>query len=174
LPTETPPQPAPPSTGSDGGPPRRPPINIYDTRTLKRRRPRWVRIALWTGGSLFALVLAVLQWRKRRLFGEHLVFSLHFTAFWLIAVFIGIYGGSNAVITAFAHYGIRFHVGNWDNFLFPFALVTLLVYSFVALRTVYGDSILGAILKALILAGFFHYALDIYRFILFLTALYLS
>lgn len=123
---------------------------------------------------LFALVLAVLQWRKRRLFGEHLVFSLHFTAFWLIAVFIGIYGGSNAVITAFAHYGIRFHVGNWDNFLFPFALVTLLVYSFVALRTVYGDSILGAILKALILAGFFHYALDIYRFVLFLTALYLS
>ena len=45
LPTETPPQPAPPSTGSDGGPPRRPPVNIYDTRTLKPRRPRWVRIA---------------------------------------------------------------------------------------------------------------------------------
>ena len=34
-------------------------MNIYDTRTLKRRRPRWVRIALWTGGSLFALVLVV-------------------------------------------------------------------------------------------------------------------
>jgi LCP family protein required for cell wall assembly len=59
LPIETSPQSAPPSTGSDGGPPRRPPVNIYDTRTLNRRRPRWVRIALWTGGSLFALVLVV-------------------------------------------------------------------------------------------------------------------
>lgn len=123
---------------------------------------------------LFALVLAGLQWRKHRFFGEHLVFSLHFTAFWLIAVFIGIYGGSSAVITAFAHYGIRFHVANWDNFLFPFALAALLIYSFAALRTVYGDSILAAIVKAMALAGFFHYALDIYRFILFLTAFYFS
>jgi LCP family protein required for cell wall assembly len=73
LPTETPPQPAPPSTGSDGGPPRRPPVNIYDTRTLKRRRPRWVRIALWTGGSFVALVLvvaAVVGWWAHNLVNE--------------------------------------------------------------------------------------------------------
>ena len=73
MPTETPPQPAPPSTGSDGGPPRRPPVNIYDTRTLKRRRPRWVRIALWTGGSFVALVLvvaAVVGWWAHNLVNE--------------------------------------------------------------------------------------------------------
>ena len=59
LATETPPQPAPASSGSDGEPPRRPPYSIYDTRGQKRRRPRWVRIALWTGGSLHALILVV-------------------------------------------------------------------------------------------------------------------
>jgi LCP family protein required for cell wall assembly len=59
LATETPPQPAPTSSGSDGGPPRKPPVSIYDTRGVKRRRPRWVRIALWTGGSLVAAVLVV-------------------------------------------------------------------------------------------------------------------
>ena len=57
--TETPPQPAPASSGSDGEPPRRPPYSIYDTRGQKRRRPRWARIALWTGGSLLALILVV-------------------------------------------------------------------------------------------------------------------
>src|SRR5215467_16119107 len=32
---------------------------------------------------LLALVLALVQWRKHRFFGEHLVLALHFTAFWL-------------------------------------------------------------------------------------------
>jgi LCP family protein required for cell wall assembly len=59
LATETPPQPAPTSSGSDGGPPRKPPVSIYDTRSGKRRRPRWLRIMLWTGGSLFAAVVVV-------------------------------------------------------------------------------------------------------------------
>jgi LCP family protein required for cell wall assembly len=59
LATETPPQPASTTSGSDGGPPRRPPYSIYDTRNLKRRRPRWVRIALWSLGSFLALVLVV-------------------------------------------------------------------------------------------------------------------
>jgi LCP family protein required for cell wall assembly len=40
-------------------PPRKPPVSIYDTCGGKRRRPRWVRIALWTGGSLLSAVLVV-------------------------------------------------------------------------------------------------------------------
>ena len=123
---------------------------------------------------LFALVLALLEWRKRRFFGEHLVFSLHFTAFWLIAIFIGVYGGSSVVLRTLAHYGIRFHIVNWDLVLFPFALAALMIYSFVAMRTVYGGSIIATALKALVLTISFHYVLDIYRFILFLSALYVS
>jgi hypothetical protein len=63
---------------------------------------------------------------------------------------------------------------NWDKFIFPFALLLLFVYSFLALRTAYRDSIFMSFAKALILAFSFHYVLDIYRFILFLTALYAS
>jgi hypothetical protein len=123
---------------------------------------------------LSALVLGVLQWRKRRFFGEHLVFCLHFTAFWLIAVFIGFYGGSSILLRAAAHYGIRFHIVNWDSFLFPFALALLVIYTFVALRVVYRDSIIAAAVKALVLSASLHFVLDIYRFALFLTALYVS
>ena len=57
--TETPTHPASASSGSDGGPPRRPPVTIYDTRGRKRKRPLWVRIALWTVGSLLAVVVVV-------------------------------------------------------------------------------------------------------------------
>ena len=32
---------------------------------------------------LYALLVAILQWRRKQFFGQHLVFSLHFTAFWL-------------------------------------------------------------------------------------------
>jgi hypothetical protein len=63
---------------------------------------------------------------------------------------------------------------NWDKFIFPIALLLLLIYSFLALRTAYRDSIFMAFAKALILVFSFHYVLDIYRFILFLTALYAS
>jgi hypothetical protein len=123
---------------------------------------------------LFALVVWLLEWRKRRLFGEHLVFSLHFTAFSLVTFFIGIYGGSSVVLRALAHYGIKFQVADWNSVLAPFALAALVIYSFMALRRVYGDSILAAALKSLLLAASFDYVLDVYRFILFLNALYAS
>ena len=57
--TETPTQSVPTSSGSDGGPPRRPPRTLYDTSGRKRKRPMWLRIVLWTMGSLLALVLVV-------------------------------------------------------------------------------------------------------------------
>jgi len=50
----------------------------------------------------------------------------------------------------------------------------LFMYSFLALRTVYRESVFLSFAKALVLVIAFHYILDIYRFILFLTALYLS
>jgi thiamine biosynthesis protein ThiS len=58
---------------------------------------------------LFALAVWLLQCRKRRYFGEHLVFALHFTAFWLMAVYMGIYGGSSLIVRLFAHFGIKLH-----------------------------------------------------------------
>lgn len=123
---------------------------------------------------LFALVLCLIEWRKRRFFGEHLVFSLHFTAFWLIAVFICIYGGSTAVLLSLAHFGIRFHVADWRIVLSPLAYAAIAIYSFFALRAVYGDSVRAAAVKSILFAASFDFVISIYQFILFLTALYAS
>jgi thiamine biosynthesis protein ThiS len=37
---------------------------------------------------MFALVLWALAWRRRRFFGEHLAFALHFYAFWILTMFL--------------------------------------------------------------------------------------
>jgi len=50
----------------------------------------------------------------------------------------------------------------------------LLIYSFLALRTAYCESAILSFAKALVLVASFHYVLDIYRFVLFVAALYLS
>jgi thiamine biosynthesis protein ThiS len=123
---------------------------------------------------LFALVLAVLQWRKKQFFGQHLVFSLHFTAFWLVALFIGFYGGAALIYRFAQHHGVSLAYLNSDDALFPVALLILVSYTTLAMHAVYRDSILLSLAKAAILTASFHYVLDIYRFVLFLTALYLS
>ena len=123
---------------------------------------------------LYAMVLAILQWRKKQFFGQHLVFSLHFTAFWLTAIFVALYPGFSLLLRCSLRHGVHLPSMNWDKFIFPIALLLLLIYSFLALRTAYRDSIFMSFAKALILAFSFHYVLDIYRFILFLTALYAS
>lgn len=123
---------------------------------------------------LYAVLLAILQWRRKQFFGQHLVFSLHFAAFWLMAIFVVLYPGISLLLRFALRHGIHLPSGNWDNFLFPIALSVLLLYSFLALRTAYRESAFMSFAKALVLVIAFHYVLDIYRFILFLTALYLS
>jgi hypothetical protein len=123
---------------------------------------------------LYAVLIAVLQWRKRQYFGQHLVFSLHFAAFWLTAIMIGIYGAFSLAFRIFRHYGTIIRQFQSDDFIFPLSMLVMISYVFVAWRSVYRDSIGMALLKAAILTAFFHYALDIYRFILFLIALYVS
>ena len=63
---------------------------------------------------------------------------------------------------------------NWDRDLFAVALVVMVAYGARALQRVYHDTIAMAILKAFILAMALHYILNIYRFVLFLIALYAS
>ena len=123
---------------------------------------------------MYAILLSLLQWRKHRFFGEHLVFSLHFTAFWLIAVFLLLYGGSTIVFRTLALFGVVVLHGRRDWLLFPVALAAIAVYAFLALRAVYRESVLSASIKSLVIAAAFHYVLDTYRFILFLTALWSS
>jgi thiamine biosynthesis protein ThiS len=123
---------------------------------------------------LYTALLAVLEWRKRTYIGQHLVFCLHYTAFWLITVFIGTYGGSYWVMRAALSTQFAVPSLNWDRDLFTVALVVMVAYGARALQRVYHDTIAIAILKAFILAMALHYILDIYRFVLFLIALYAS
>lgn len=121
---------------------------------------------------LYTALLAVLEWRKRTYVGQHLVFCLHFTAFWLITVFIGIYGGAYWVMRAAISAQHAVPSLNWDRNLFVVALAILVAYGTRALQRVYHDSIATAVVKAVILAFALHYILNIYRFVLFLIALY--
>jgi thiamine biosynthesis protein ThiS len=121
---------------------------------------------------MYALILALLQWRKRQYFGQHLVFSLHFVAFWLLALFTALYGACSFGFRVALHRGIRLDLLNSDNFIFPAALMILFTYAFFALRTAYRDSIPMALAKAVVLTYALHYVLVIYRLILFFIALY--
>ncbi|HWG40964.1 MAG TPA: sulfur carrier protein ThiS [Candidatus Acidoferrales bacterium] len=123
---------------------------------------------------IYAVLLAAMQWRRKEFFGQHLVFSLHFTAFWLMAIFVVLYPGISLFLRFALRYGVHLPSVNWDKLIFPVALLLLLTYSFLALRTVYRESFFLSFVKALVFAISFHYVLDIYRFILFLTALYCS
>jgi thiamine biosynthesis protein ThiS len=123
---------------------------------------------------LYAVLLAILQWRRKQFFGQHLVFSLHFAAFWLMAIFVVLYPGVSLLLRFALKHGAHLPSVNWDNLIFPLALLLLLTYSFFALRTAYREPVFMAFAKAFVLVIAFHYVLDIYRFILFLTALYFS
>ena len=79
------------------------------------------------------------------------MFALHFTAFWLIAIFImSLWRQRGRAEVAGSHGAYTFPMNQVDAFLFPitgsFRLSTL--YSFVAFRAVYRDSVLAAALKA--------------------------
>jgi hypothetical protein len=121
---------------------------------------------------LLALLLALVQWRKRRFFGEHLAFALHFIAFWLIGMFVLLYGGSVIVLKWLGQYGIHFPDTKVDAFLFPVTRAIQAIYLYLAFRVFYRDSILAAALKAAGVAYLLIYIMQLYRFILFLAALY--
>lgn len=121
---------------------------------------------------LFALVFWLFHAGKRRSFGEHLVFALHFTAFWLIAIFIGIYGGSTALTRLLIHAGVTFSADHLRIFLMVLSYAVLAAYSFVAMRRFYEDSVTAAALKAILITALFDSIVDVYHLILFLTALY--
>jgi len=121
---------------------------------------------------LLALLLALVQWRKKRYFGEHLVLALHFIAFWLVGVFIVLYGGSSIVLRLLAHWGRHFPDYKVDAFLFPITRAIQAIYLYFAFRAFYRDSVIAALLKSALVAYLALYLVQLYRFILFFTALY--
>ncbi len=122
---------------------------------------------------LLALLVWALQWRKRHLFAEHLVFALHAAAFALLVIYIAVFGGSTALVHLFRVFGIHVAISP-EYILRPLAYLALAFYSFAAFRRVYGDSVVWAALKMVVFVAAFDYIVDLYHFFLFLTALYSS
>jgi thiamine biosynthesis protein ThiS len=121
----------------------------------------------------FALGVWALEWRKRRFFGEHFVFALHFYAFWLIFTFLVLYGLGTPVALFLARHGlIRVTEHGLDQGFSTIGRVALFVYLSIALRTVYRDGWVMAAFKAAALVWSTIYLLIAYRFALFVTALY--
>jgi hypothetical protein len=121
---------------------------------------------------IFALPLLVLYWRARRYYVEHLVFSTHFFAFFLlllpalhIITFI-------LVRSLYAARGIKFRLLEHDTFLTMVMLFFCGVYLWVALRRVYGQGKLMTTIKCFALVACIMSVIQLYRFILFFTTFY--
>lgn len=123
---------------------------------------------------LGALLLAILEIRKRRMFGEHLVLALQIYAFWLLSVYTLFLGGAALVLSIPAKAGISFYVPTIERTFFSVSTVIMAVYIYFALRRFYRDGPWMAGVKAAILSPFLFFVLQIYRFVLFLTALYMA
>jgi hypothetical protein len=124
---------------------------------------------------MFALGVWLLEWRKRRFFGEHLVFALHFYALWLILLFLVVYGLGTAGIAVLVHRGLV-HVTQegLNRGFWKVGEAILFVYLTIALRAAYRDRWFMAAVKAGALVWSTSYILFAYHFILFFTALYMA
>jgi hypothetical protein len=96
----------------------------------------------------FSLVLWVLECRKRRFYGEHLVFSFYSYAFWLAIGQIVIALMGKLVLFGVALIRVQLSDHRVDSCMAPLMLLVYGVHLFIALRRFYGDRIFWAAAKA--------------------------
>ncbi len=120
----------------------------------------------------FALLLVALEWRKRRFFGEHMVFAFHFYALWLIVFATAIPAFFARLFWIGKHYGLPVTERAVDEWMSISSAVLLAAYIFFALRRFYGDGVVAALIKAVILSLLSYEIMQLYRVILFLTAVH--
>ncbi|MFN7926221.1 MAG: DUF3667 domain-containing protein [Bryobacteraceae bacterium] len=116
---------------------------------------------------MLALAVFILQIGSRRYFVEHLVFALHFYAFLL--VYLGVSGPlTNLILGLMKKGGVQASAMAIDQTVSLVAIVLLVTYLAMALKTVYRQAwwLTGA--KALALVVAVVYVLQAYRFLLFL------
>lgn len=120
---------------------------------------------------MLALVVAILNFRRRRYFSQHLIFTLHAYAWWLLWLL------ANLVLLALV-FVLLYFGGQTINLNFFDDVATFLefgglgAYLFFSSRRFYQDKMVPALAKAIALAfcayGLFH----VYRLMLFFTVLY--
>lgn len=122
---------------------------------------------------IFALPLLVLYWRGHRYYVEHLVFSTHFFAFFLLflpTLHLGLLTLVRGLAAAGLHWSALFRN---DTFLTLLMLFLCGIYLWLALRQMYGEGKFITTIKCLVLVAAVMSVIQLYRFILFFTTFYI-
>jgi hypothetical protein len=123
---------------------------------------------------LFALLMKVLYWHKhrRRYYVEHLVFSTHFFAFFLLFLpalhlsLLTLVRGALAV-------GLRVPALLRNDTVLTLLMLFLCgIYLWLAARRMYGEGKILTAVKCVALVGGIMAVIQLYRFILFFTTFY--
>jgi len=116
---------------------------------------------------LFALVVLLLHWRQRRHFSAHLVFSLHFGAFWLLLISATL-ALTNLVMRLLRSADVFPSAGVVNGSIIGFSLGLMTLYLFRAGRLVYAtEATWVTVVRSLALAVAFDLSLQAYRCALF-------
>jgi len=120
---------------------------------------------------IFALLTGAFYWRTRRYYVEHLVFSTHLFAFFLLLVaalniWLRLVWRGERIV------GVNLPWLQSDLFGTLVLMFICMVYLWIALGRVYGQGKMKTALKSLALALCIMAVLQFYRFILFFTTFY--
>lgn len=144
---------------------------IYEERFnahLKYNQPAFIFLVI----PFFALILNMLNFKNKRYYIEHLIFSVHYLSFFLLflLVIISLYRVLAFVLKCFS-----VSSGVVGSILFFAIIMGLLIYLVVATRAFYKNRILPSILKASILFLGFIVTIGVYlQFLFFYTILALK
>jgi hypothetical protein len=120
---------------------------------------------------MLAVVLAILNFGRKRYFSEHIIFSLHAYAWWLLwllanllflvlVVVLPLLAGRHINLTYFDYAATSLEFGGFG------------VYLFLSGRRFYQDKMVPAVAKAIVLTFCAYQLFHIYRLMLFFTVLY--
>jgi hypothetical protein len=123
---------------------------------------------------MFAVLLAILYYRKHLYFVEHLVFSLHFYSFFLLLISVGALLMNLIVLLGFRLFELQIneYLIDWDTLITVSDGLLIFWYLLSALKKVYIGKLWSNAIRAGMLTYSLLYILWLYRFILFFTSFY--
>ena len=120
---------------------------------------------------MLAIVLAILNFRRKRYFSEHIIFSLHAYAWWLLWLLANLVMLALVVVLPLLA-GRHFNLTYFDYAATSLEFGGFGVYLFFAGRRFYQDKIIPAMAKAVVLTICAYQLFHLYRLMLFFTVLY--
>jgi hypothetical protein len=120
---------------------------------------------------MLAVVLAILNFGRRRYFSEHIIFSLHAYAWWLLWLLANLVIFALVVVLPLIA-GRHFNLTYFDYGATTLEFGGFGVYLFFAGRRFYQDKMIPAVAKAVVLTLCAYQLFHLYRLMLFFTVLY--